>query len=45
MSKRAGSGLLVLGLSGILPPAASSLRHNASTLWTSIQSMNNLLQE
>jgi heavy metal translocating P-type ATPase len=39
------SVLLVLGMTGIIQPSTSSLLHNASTLWISVQSMNNLLEE
>ncbi len=36
------SGLILLGVSGILQPAASALVHNASTLAISLNSMKNL---
>ena len=37
--------LIVLGILGILPPAASALLHNASTILFSLQGMTNLLPE
>ena len=37
--------LIVLGVIGILPPAASALLHNASTLAISLKSMTNLLEK
>ena len=37
--------LIVLGVIGVLPPAASALLHNASTLAISLKSMTNLLEE
>ena len=38
-------GLILLGVFGILPPAASALLHNTSTIALSLNSMTNLLQE
>lgn len=38
------STLIVLGMVGILPPAASALLHNTSTLAVSLHSMRNLLE-
>lgn len=38
------SALIVLGMVGILPPAASALLHNTSTLAVSLHSMRNLLE-
>lgn len=35
------SALIVLGAMGVLPPATSSLLHNASTLGVSLKSMKN----
>jgi heavy metal translocating P-type ATPase len=37
------TGLIVLGVAGILPPATSALLHNASTLVISLRSMENLI--
>lgn len=37
-------GLILLGVNGILPPAASALLHNTSTLLVSLKSMTNLLE-
>ena len=37
--------LIVLGVIGILPPAASALLHNASTLAISLRGMTNLLEK
>jgi cation transport ATPase len=37
------TGLIVLGVAGILPPATSALLHNASTLVISLKSMENLI--
>lgn len=37
------SGLIVLGVLGILPPATSALLHNTSTLLISLRSMQDLL--
>lgn len=37
-------GLILLGVNGILTPAASALLHNTSTLLVSLQSMTNLLE-
>ena len=37
--------LIALGIAGILPPAASALLHNLSTLSVSMKSMTNLLPE
>ena len=39
------TGLIMLGVFGILPAASSALLHNASTLVFSLQSMQNLLEE
>ncbi len=36
--------LIVLGVAGVLPPATSSLLHNASTIAISLHSMTNLLE-
>ena len=36
-------GLIALGTMGLLPPAASALLHNASTLAISLKSMTDLL--
>ena len=38
-------GLILLGVFGILPPAASALLHNTSTIVLSLNSMTNLLKE
>lgn len=38
-------GLILLGVFGILPPAASALLHNTSTIALSLNSMTNLLKE
>ena len=38
------SMLIVLGVLGILPPATSSLLHNASTLAVTMHSMTNMLE-
>lgn len=38
-------GLIILGVAGILQPAASALLHNTSTLVISLNSMTNLLEE
>ena len=38
-------GLILLGVAGILPPTASALLHNASTLDISLKSMTDLLPE
>lgn len=38
------TGLILLGISGILQPAASALLHNTSTLVISLRSMQNLLE-
>ena len=35
--------LIVLGVAGILPPTASALLHNMSTLAISLKSLTNLL--
>ena len=37
------TGLIVLGVAGIIPPTTSALLHNTSTLWISTKSMKNLL--
>ena len=37
------SGLIPLGIGGLIEPAASALLHNASTLAISLKSMENLL--
>ena len=37
------AGLIVLGIGGILQPAASAFLHNTSTLAVSLKSMQNLL--
>lgn len=37
--------LIILGVSGILPPATSALLHNALTLEISVKGMTNLLKE
>ena len=37
--------LILLGVAGILPPAASALLHNASTLGISLKNMTDLLDE
>lgn len=37
------AGLIVLGVAGILPPTATALLHNLSTLAISLRSMTNLL--
>ncbi len=39
------SGLIALGVLGILPPATSALLHNMSTIAISLKSMTNLLDE
>ena len=39
------TGLILLGIGGVLMPAASALLHNASTLMISLGSMKNLLDE
>ena len=39
------SVLIFLGVMGILPPAASALFHNASTIITAVKSMTNLLEK
>lgn len=39
------SGLIVLGVGGILKPASSALLHNMSTLGISLKSMKNLLPQ
>lgn len=36
--------LILLGINGVLPPAASALLHNTSTLIVSLKSMTNLLE-
>ena len=37
------TGLILLGVAGIIPPTTSALLHNTSTLWISTKSMKNLL--
>lgn len=37
------TGLILLGVGGIMSPTASALLHNTSTLWISLSSMQNLL--
>lgn len=37
------SGLILLGIGGLIQPASSALLHNASTLAISLKSMENLL--
>ena len=37
--------LIMLGIAGILPPTASALLHNASTLGISLKNMTDLLDE
>ena len=37
-------GLILLGVSGIITPAASALFHNTSTLLVSLDSMTNLIR-
>jgi heavy metal translocating P-type ATPase len=37
------TGLIVLGVAGVLQPATSALMHNASTLFISLKSMENLI--
>lgn len=39
------SGLIALGVAGILPPATSALLHNTSTLLISMDNMKNILQD
>lgn len=39
------SGLIALGVLGILPPATSALLHNVSTIGISLKSMTNLLED
>ena len=39
------SGLILLGVTGIVQPTVSALLHNASTLMISLGSMKNLLDE
>ena len=39
------TGLIVLGVGGILQPATSALLHNASTLLIGLKSMQNLLTD
>lgn len=39
------SGLILLGICGVLAPTASALLHNSSTLAISVKSMGNLLPE
>ena len=37
--------LIVLGVAGILPPTASALLHNSSTLGIGLKNMTNLLDD
>ena len=37
------TGLIILGVAGIIPPTTSALLHNTSTLWISTKSMTCLL--
>ena len=37
------TGLIVLGVAGVLPPSTSALLHNISTLGIGLRSMRNLL--
>ena len=39
------SGLILLGISGMIQPAFSALVHNLSTLAISLNSMKNLLED
>ena len=39
------TGLIVCGVTGVLPPTTSALLHNTSTLVIGLQSMKNLLDE
>ena len=39
------TSLIVFGVAGVFPPTTSALLHNTSTLWISLKSMNNLLEE
>jgi heavy metal translocating P-type ATPase len=39
------TSLIILGIAGVLMPAASALLHNASTLTISLKSMQNLVEE
>ena len=39
------TGLIILGVAGIIPPTTSALLHNTSTLWISTKSMKNLLDK
>ena len=39
------TALILLGVSGVLPPQVSATLHNLSTLGISLQSMQNLLKE
>ena len=39
------TGLIVLGVAGMIPPTTSALLHNTSTLWISTKSMKNLLDK
>lgn len=38
------SGLIALGVAGVLPPTTTALLHNGSTILTSVNSMKNLLE-
>lgn len=38
------SGLIVLGVAGVLPPTTTALLHNGSTILISVNSMKNLLE-
>ena len=39
------SGLIALGVAGVLPPTTTALLHNSSTILISLNSMKNLLEE
>ena len=39
------TALIILGVTGILQPTVSALLHNTSTLYISLKSMENLLEE
>lgn len=39
------TGLILLGVMGVIPPTTSALLHNSSTLYISLKSMKNLLPE
>ena len=38
------SGLIALGVAGVLPPTTTALLHNGSTILISVNSMKNLLE-